>query len=170
MKYLKSLWLVAVLLGFSASASGQADSSASPFWECELPGGNYLVRVSSISSVSTHEYLVDGTTRVTEVTVASVSSVVARFYHIELAIPKSPVGVGQSLIDHAQEKMEEVAERFDDQAIWQRVVKSYPLATHAHTVEYRIVKKKNLDRIFKSLRSSCKSGVGRLLKIKESQE
>jgi len=172
MKYFIALLVITKMsmAGFVTSAKAQAESEASPFWECRLPGGTYIVRVSAISSVSTHEYLVDGTTRVTEVTVASDSSVVARFYHIELPIPKSPVGVGQSLIDHAKERIEQTAERFDDAPVWQRVVKSYPLATHAHTVEYRIVKKKDTERIFKSLRSSIKSGIGRILKISDKED
>ena len=137
---LKSFWLSAVLfvvLGASAQAA---------FWRCELPGGIYLVNLAALASVSTHEYMVDGAARVTEFTVAPNSAVVARFYYLEPLIPKSPVGIGQSVLDKVQQRTEEAAGRAGMEDVWKKVVKNYPLTTHAHTVEYRV---DSLDQIKK---------------------
>ena len=41
------------------------------FWRCELPGGIYTVNLATVSSVSTHEYVVSGAARVTASTWAS---------------------------------------------------------------------------------------------------
>ena len=60
-------------------------------WRCTLPGGAYMVRISSIVSVSQHQYLVDGAIRVYEVTIATDSSTQARFYYIE---PTTGTGPG----------------------------------------------------------------------------
>jgi hypothetical protein len=130
---------------------------AAPIWRCQLPGGTYAVAVNTISSVSTHEYLVDGVARVTELTVATTSSVVARFYHLEPITPKSPVGVGQSVIDKVQEKVEEATTRTGLDPVWKKVVKNYPVATHAHTVEYRLENKDDLAKIQTSLETAWRN-------------
>ena len=61
---------------------------------CKLPGGTYSVAVRAIIAVSTHEYLVDGAVRVTEVNIDTAGSLVARFYHLEPATPSGPVPSG----------------------------------------------------------------------------
>ena len=45
------------------------NNTALPMWRCTLPGGSYSVALRAVVSVSTHEYLVDGTVRVTEVNI-----------------------------------------------------------------------------------------------------
>ena len=59
-------------------------------WRCELPGGIYEVALRSIISVSSHEYIVDGAARVTEVNVDTNGSMVVRFYLLEPITPTSP--------------------------------------------------------------------------------
>jgi hypothetical protein len=130
---------------------------AAPIWRCQLPGGTYAVAVNTISSVSIHEYLVDGVARVTELTVATTSSVVARFYHLEPLTPKSPVGVGQTVIDKVQEKIEEATIRTGLEPAWKKVVKNYPVATHAHTVEYRLENKDDITKIHASLEAAWRN-------------
>ena len=143
--------LVAVLCG-SAGAT-----QAAPFWRCELPGGVYTVSLPTISSVSSHEYLVDGVARVTEVTIATTSSVVARFYYLEPVTPRSPIGLGQSVIDKVQEKVEEGAQRTGVDPPWRKVVKNYPVATHAHTVEYRLESPEQLEKLRKSVEDAWRN-------------
>jgi len=140
------------------------------FWRCELPGGIFTVSLPTISSVSTHEYVVDGAVRVTELTVGTNSAVVARFYYLEPMVPKSPISLGQSLIDKAQEKLQEGATRTETEAIWQKVVKNYPLTTHAHTVEYRLESLDQVNQVQKSLEDAWRANKETLLKITSSSD
>ena len=113
----------------------------------KLPGGTYEVAVRSIVAVTSHEYLVDGIARVTEVNIDTTGSLLARFYFLEPVTPNSPGGVGQAALDKAQELLKQAAEK-SGQDVWKKVVKSYPTTTHARTVEYRVVEKADLNKIY----------------------
>ena len=157
----KLLLLVAVLV------SGTPVARAA-FWRCELPGGTYTVSLTSVASVSSHEYVVDGAARVTEVTVGTTGAVVARFYYLEPNVPKSPIGLGQSLIDKVQERAQDVAGRAEAAGIdpvWKKVVKNYPTTTHAHTVEYRVDSADKLETIRKSLEKAWRANAETSIKI-----
>lgn len=148
----KSLWLPALLFTVMCTSAQAA------FWRCELPGGIYMVNMTTLASVSTHEYVVDGAARVTELTVATNSAVVARFYFLEPMVPKSPVGgLGQSLIDKVQQRSEEAAGRAGLEEVWKKVVKNYPLTTHAHTVEYRLDSIDQVKKVQKSLEEAWRA-------------
>jgi hypothetical protein len=123
-----------------------------PIWRCTLPGGTYEVALRSIISVSTHEYIVDGIARVTEMNIDTAGSLSVRFYYLEPMTPQSPVGIGQSTIDKVQELAQEAAGRVspDSQPPWEKVVKNYPTTTHAHTIEYRLDTLDQLNTLFKS--------------------
>jgi hypothetical protein len=123
---------------------------AAAFWRCTLPGGIYLVDVSKIAAISTHEYLVDGTQRVTEMTIDTVGSTVARFYYIEPNLPNT-IGTSSAVTDLIKDKVERVTTLTGMEAPWQKVIKNYPLTTHAHTVEYRVESKDQITKIFSSL-------------------
>ena len=151
-----------LILSFLCIAVGSAQAA---FWKCELSGGTYIVSLPSITSLSVHEYVVDAGARVTEVTVETSGSVVARFYYIEPLTPKSPIGAGQSVIDKVEEKMDEAAARTGQDPIWKRVVKNYPVATHAHTVEYRLDDKAQLDKILKSLERAWRNNAETSIKV-----
>ena len=140
------------------------------FWRCELPGGIYVVNLPSLSSVSTHEYLVDGAVRVTELTVATNSAVVARFYYLEPMVAKSPIGFGQSLMDKAQEKLQEGATRTETEEVWKKVIKNYPTTTHAHTVEYRLESVDQIKKVQASLETAWRTNKETTLKISSSED
>jgi len=116
-------------------------------WLADLPGGKFRVKLSFITSVSIHEYLVDSTARVIEVNVGTMGSEYVRFYAIEPNIPDAPGGIGQSTVNFIKEKTEEVADRLDADA-WRKVVKNYPTTTHAHTVEFRLASKGQVVQLF----------------------
>lgn len=132
-------------------------------WKAEMPGGTYTVALSAITSVSSHEYVVDNTARVTEVTVGTIGSVLARFYFIEPNTPQTPNGIGQSTIDFMQQKLTDAAERTGTDS-WKKVVKNYPTTTHAHTVEYRVETKETLEKLRQSLETSWFRGRGETFK------
>ena len=148
----------------TASASPTPSSTSRPdaLWQCTLPGGVYLVALRSIASISSHEYMVDGAARVTEVTVATNSSVEARFYYLEPTAPNTssplvPSGALSVLTQHAQDLATTHAPTED---VWQKVIKTYPTTTHAHTVEYRLESKANLQALYTSLQNSWTTGKG----------
>ena len=145
-----------------AAASPTPNPLPTSFWQCTLPGGVYLVALRSIASISTHEYVVDGAARVTEVTVATNSSVEARFYYLEPMVANSssplvPTGALSVLTQHAQD-LATTHSPVED--IWQKVVKTYPTTTHAHTVEYRLESKASLQSLYASLQQSWTTGKG----------
>jgi len=123
-------------------------------WRAELPGGTYIVMLSSITSVSIHEYLVDGAARVTEVNISTMGSEAVRFYYLEPNVPQTPNGIGQSAVNLVQEKAEAGVARAGATDVWQKVVKNYPTTTHAHTVEYRLVTKDSLKKLFDSVENA----------------
>jgi len=161
---LPKLAALALLAAFPLLALAQenADPNASPspanvatrfpMWRCTLPGGTYEVALHSIISVSTAEYIVDGVARVTEMNIDTPGSLEVRFYYIEPLTPQSPVGIGQTTLDKVQELAQEAAGRVspDSEPPWEKVVKTYPTTTHAHTVEYRLDTLDQLNTLFKS--------------------
>ena len=118
-------------------------------FRAKLPGGTYEVAVRSIVAVTSHEYLVDGIARVTEVNIDTTGSLLARFYFLEPVAPTSPLGLGQATLDKAQELLKQAAEK-TGQDVWKKVVKNYPTTTHARTVEYRVVEKADLNKIYEA--------------------
>ena len=108
------------------------------------------------------EYIVDGAARVTEVTVATGSSVEGRFYYLE---PVTPSAVGATLQQLQQHVQDLSASHLDaNDKVWEKVVKNYPTTTHAHTVEYRLTSKENLQQLYGSLEQAWMTGKGVALK------
>ncbi|MEO6787753.1 MAG: hypothetical protein ABI318_16625 [Chthoniobacteraceae bacterium] len=126
-------------------------------WKCTLPGGSYQVLVSAILSVSSHEYVVDGAARVTEVNIDTAGQFAVRFYYIEPAVTSGPNGIGAATFGKVQSILTDAAERSGTDA-WKKVVKSYPVTTHARTVEYRVGDKDSLTKIFISASNSQATG------------
>jgi hypothetical protein len=141
------------------------EPSRQPLWKCELPGGTYEVALRAIISVSSHEYIVDGAARVTEVNVDTAGSMAVRFYHMEPMTPTSPIGIGQSAIDKVQQLTKEIASRTGQEEVWQKVVKSYPATTHARTIEYRLETKDQLDKLFASAEKAFRLGQNTTIKL-----
>ena len=118
-------------------------------WTCTLPGGTYQVLVSAILSVSTHEYIVDGTARVTEVNLDTAGQFAVRFYYIEPAVMAGPGGLGAATLGKVQGILSDAADRSGSD-VWKKVIKSYPTTTHARTIEFRVSSKDSLVKIFTS--------------------
>ena len=157
---MKPLLLALALLPLPLFAQTPATPSATPptttattsaivLFRAKLPGGTYEVNVHSIVAVTSHEYLVDGIARVTEVNIDTNGSLLARFYYLEPTTPNSPLGIGQNALDKAQELLKQAAEK-TGQDVWKKVVKNYPTTTHARTVEYRLVERDQLNKIYEA--------------------
>ena len=61
------------------------------------------------------------------------------------------------------------AERTGTDKVWRKVHKDYPIATHAHTVEYRLQFKEDLQSIHGSVKGAWMSGRGRTIRVNEPQ-
>jgi len=146
MKPIKNLILLALLLALTTPASQAAIKA----WRCSLPGGAYMVRLSYIVSVSQHQYLVDGTMRVYEVTIATTSQTEARFYYIEPGVGTGPGGYIDNAVKQVQDAAETLAGTAGVNPVWKDVVKNYPTTTHAHTVEFRLETLEQLNSLYKS--------------------
>lgn len=119
--------------------------------------------LGNIQSISTHEYTIEPLMRITEMTLETNGPVVARFYYVETVTPQAPAGVGQSAIDLLKEKTEQVAAAAvaaGGKPPWQRVIKTYPTTTHAHTVEYRLDSKEQVQQLFNSAMKCWTTGKG----------
>ncbi len=144
-----------------APATGTTTSRPDALWQCTLPGGTYLVALRSIASISTHEYIVDGAARVTEFTIATNSTVEARFYYLEpLATSALSGNPAASALAMAQQHLADVSSQAGAEPVWMKVVKNYPTTTHAHTVEYRLSTKENLQQLYQNLSQAWTTGKG----------
>lgn len=143
-----------------------AVQSNRPIWRVNLPGGTYELVVSAILGVSSHEYVVDGAARVTEVNVDTTGQFAVRFYAIEPVAATGPGGIGGATVQKVQSLMTEAAERSGTDA-WKKVVKSYPTTTHQRTIEYRVVGKDSLNKIFASASKCLRQNRGEELTISE---
>jgi hypothetical protein len=139
------------------------------FWDCTAPGGNYTVSLGSITSVSVHEFSVTGG-RVTELNVDTSGSVCARFYFMEPVKAGSALSATELVKERATEVADTLAERTGTEKTWRKVVKDYPLATHAHTVEYRLQFKEDVSAIHSSVKSAWMSGRGRSIVVVEGKQ
>jgi hypothetical protein len=138
-----------------ASPTASATATAILMWRCNLPGGSYSVALRAVVSVSSHEYLVDGAVRVTEVNIDTVGNALARFYYIEPPTVNSPIGLGNATAAKAQELLQQGAE-MSGQDVWQKVIKNYPTTTHAHTIEYRVTDKATLSALYMSAEAALR--------------
>lgn len=144
----------------STTKSPTEEETNRRFWQTELPGGAYVVALDRISSVGKHEYLVDGGFVVTEVTIDTVGSVTARFYYGELYRPDVPSATGQVVNKRIQDVVDTVKDRTGASQTDKLVVKNYPTSTHAHTIEFRLNNKDNLNALFQSVNKAWMSGRG----------
>jgi hypothetical protein len=149
-------------------ASRSDGENKTVFWDCSVPGGNFTIALGKIASVSIHEFNITGA-RVTEVNVDTEGSVCARFYFIE------PIKIGGALSateivkDRVTDVADTVADRTGTDKVWRKVQKDYPIATHAHTVEYRLQSKEDLTAIHGSVKSAWMNNRGRTIKIVDAQ-
>lgn len=123
-------------------------------WTAELNGGTYIVRLDTVRSVSLSAYIVDGGVMVTEVTIATDSDVMGRFYYMEPFSVKTGTSLGDTALDKIKSSAEEVATRTGNADKMLLVMKNYPTTTHAKTVEYRVASKEVINKLFVSARDA----------------
>lgn len=130
------------------------------FWQASLSGGQFMVALDRIASVSRHKYLLDGAFVVDEVTVDTVGQALARFYFIRPVsdeLSRNPV---KNLSDLAEKVVGDVADKAGVD-VHNMVIKTYPGTTHAKTIEYRLLTEQDLTSLYTSVSTAWESGRGR---------
>lgn len=148
------VWVAMLATAGAQTPTPDPNSPERGTWTADLPGGTYIVMLSAITSISQHEYVVDGAARVTEVNINTLGPIIARFYFIEPNAPQMPDGIGQSGVEMLKEKTAEAMGRTGGDEAWSKVMKNYPTTTHAGTVEYRLSSLESLGKLFKSVERS----------------
>lgn len=169
--------LVAGLLACSVPAHAQNTKDADPtaetdpkktgetpgnnrFWQASVSGGNFMVALDHIVSVSRHKYLLDGAVIVDEVTVDTDGQALARFYYITPVTDAAPGNSISGMASRGKELIDKAAERTGTD-VQNMVVKKYPETTHAKSIEYRMMSEAALSSLFASAKNAWETGRGR---------
>ena len=129
------------------------------FWQATLDGGNYMVALDRIVSVSRHKYVLDGAVIVDEVNVDTTGQALVRFYFIS-PISEGSKNAAAALADRGKELIDKVAQRGGTE-VQNMVVKKYPETTHAKIIEYRLMSESDLTSLYKSVSNAWETGKGR---------
>lgn len=118
------------------------------FWEVVTSAGRFVVRLDMISSVSEHEYLIDGAVRVFECTVDTTGGQTARFYYLEPVTESSSVTTGSATLNRIKDLTNKATEKVGIGNVDTVVTKNYPTTTHAKTTEFRLQNKVTIQQIY----------------------
>ena len=140
-------------------------SSSIAFWEADLPGGNYMVSLSRISSVSIHSYVVNQTLVVHEVNVVTLGQGLARFYTFEVPGESGGLNALKNVADRGKDLLSRGGARAGADPNT-TVEKEYPTTTHAGTIEYKIFDKADLDQLYSSVKRALRENRGRKFTIR----
>ncbi|MCF7673840.1 MAG: hypothetical protein K9N23_02110 [Akkermansiaceae bacterium] len=136
------------------------------FWQGNLPGGQYLVALDKITSVSRHSYVVaEAGLLIDEVVIDTVGQTVARFYFVSPVTEGVNNNAATNLTQRAKELLDYGGERAGTD-VHKRVEKKFPEGLYAHTVEYRLSTATELGALLGSVSSAWQTGRGRIFTIK----
>ena len=135
------------------------------FWEASLPGGNYMVALNRISSVSMHSYILGGSFIVHEVVIDTDGNALARFYAIEAVGENTESNIAKNLIERGKGIIEKGGSRagVDTNTL---VEKKIDITTHAKTIEYRLFGKDDLNQLLNSAQKAWRENRGRKFSIR----
>ena len=138
------------------------------FWEANVGGGQFMVALNHITSVSRHRYILDGNLLVDEVTVDTNGQALARFYYITPVTDEmrgSGIGAAASrMVDRGKQLVDRSGQITGTQ-IHEMVQKKFPHTTHAKCIEYRVMSSDILGQLYGSVRTAWRSGRGRVFSI-----
>lgn len=122
------------------------------FWEVVTAAGRFVARLDQISSVSQHEYLIDGAVRVFECTVDTDGGQTARFYFIEPVTDSSSITTGSATLNRLKDLANQATNKAGLGDVDTVVTKHYPDTTHAKTSEFRMKNKETIGQIYDHVR------------------
>lgn len=154
---MKTPFLLAFLvaaLSFAGSAFSQTETPDSEqpglkgFWEVITAGGRFISRLDHITSVSQHEYLIDGAVKVYECTVDTSGGQTARFYYLEPITDSATVTTGSATMSRLKDLANQATSKVGMGSVETMVTKHYPDTTHAKTTEFRLQNKATVGQIY----------------------
>jgi hypothetical protein len=136
------------------------------FWQGTMPGGSYLVALSRITSISKHEYLLEGNLIVTEVTIDTLGDTTLRVYQITPAAQYGTLATGRKIVERGRDLLDRAGQRTGAD-INNMVHKQYPITTHSKIIEFRVKDLGTLDALLGSVRTAWINGKGRKFVVNE---
>lgn len=162
-----SLLFITSLFGQEGEEDNGISDQASntEFWEADLKGGNYLVKLGQISAVSNHAYLLDGSIVVTEVNIDTPGAALVRFYQITplAAYEKNEIS---NLLSEGIKTVKDLTSDLGISGALDLAQKHYPQTTHAKTIEFQISTLEQLSALYKSISKSWTTNKGRKFSLK----
>jgi hypothetical protein len=149
-----------------APTTNKSEDTEQPnrFWQASMSGGHFMVAIDRISSISRHEYVLNGNALVDEVTVDTLGQSLARFYFIRPltdTMTGSNTGAAVARIAGRTEELVERAASIAGTNAHEKVIKTYPDTTHARSIEYRVQSAEALTALYNSVRTAWERGKGR---------
>ena len=133
-------------------------------------GGAYKVALGHITSIAKHEYIVDGSVRVNEVSITATGSTITRFYYLEPASDGGESNAAQVALDRLKSTSKELAKRSGTTGALNAVSKSYPHGTHTHNIEFRLKNKANVSQLYSALQSAWWNGQGKKVTVQAEKK
>lgn len=132
----------------------------------QMPGCTrvYYAKESAVRSISMQEYITNGF-NVLELNVATDGNGLLRIYHSRPLMPDELADIssaaasslsgatlgGSQALPAGLDRLTQKAEDLTDSITGSTVIKDYPNATHAHTIEFRIHSSKELIELFEGM-------------------
>jgi len=135
------------------------------FWQATLPGGNYMVAIDHISSISIHEYVLDAQLLVNEVVVDTNGRALARFYHVAPVAESAGTATTTRVLERGRQLVDQAGQRAGTD-IHNLAQKNYPTTSHSGMIEYRILNLSDLKALYKNLQSAWETGKGKTITIR----
>ena len=122
--------------------------------------------LSRITSISKHEYLLDGNLIVTEVTIDTLGATTLRVYQITPAAQYGSLATGRKIVERGKDLLDRAGQRTGAD-VANMVHKQYPATTHSKTIEFRVKDLGTLDALHNSARTAWISSKGRKFSVNE---
>ena len=135
------------------------------FWQASIPGGHYMVALSSITAISMHQYVLDTQLLVTEMVIDTNGRSLARFYYVTSVAEDSGSASAARVVQKGRELLDRAGQRAGTNAL-DLAQKNYPTTSHAGMVEFRLLDLRDLNALYKSVQSAWETGKGRKITVK----
>ncbi len=147
-------------LGFAKSSTGESKGCCADRWTCIIDSPDKavtMVKLSAITSISKQTYLLEGTQKITEVTIDTLGNNSIRFYCMSSERTNRMADRLSNARDIVNKHTESASEL---------PAKKYPEATHSHNIEYRLSTPEQVNRIYESATHAWAKNISSRLRIK----
>ncbi len=128
-------------------------------WICifeQIPHGVISVKLDSITSVNIHNYLLNGKTSISELTIDTTGNNTIRIYCV----------LGNKGIINSKRIATAISERYEQHVGGTQVVKEYPHGTHSHSIEYYLENSAIIEDLYQCLMQAWIGNTGRRVVIR----